>query len=595
MRYIFHGASVLRFWSATVTLGLCSCYLGSGDSGLAETASSTTDDGDSSAERGSEGIGETDETGDSDDTGDSGGTGESEVPCALIERRIRRLGPEQYDNTVAALIPGAEAETPSQGWRSSFTATQSISHSTDTLTLASPHVYDLMRVAQGLAAKVSAQPSIVAQCMAEDSADVACHREFVTNLLDRAFRRPPTDIEIDDYADFLGEQLAAYDIKTAIEQATTRALVSPDFLFRSELGDMETSGGDDDESLELTAYEQASQISYFLSDAPPDALLRAAAETGVILDDSEKAKHIARLLENSETSQGVRRFVLDHIGSGAVLEANKDIEVFPQVEDPAVFRAMADETDAYVSHILWSDTGNFSTLMRAPYTFVNQSNAGLYGLDPTEFDESFIKYDFTTQRRAGFLTQPSLMAVLSKSAETGIVSRGLYMMENILCLDVPPPPDGINAVTPDFDESAPMTQRERIGMHTEDPSCASCHSMFDPLGFAFEHYDALGGWRDDEHGLPIDASGMIPSMGSSPEIPTTGPVEMVEALAGHPAAQHCFAQRLYTYTFARHGHADRCAIDTLDTELTAGTVLDAVTEMILSEQFSTRRFQDDEN
>ncbi len=571
----------------------CSAGVGSGPGPSSDTPSSQASDSDGGDAEGGSEDSEEDET-DTETGGSGGGSGGGDEgdACELSEARIRRLGPEQYDNTVATFIPAAGSA--SDGWRATFGHSGSISHSTGTLTLAAPHVAQLLAVAQELAGKLSADPALIADCIADQPSDPECQDTFVTKLLDRAVRRPPNSAEREAYLAFLRSQLEAYGSPAAIEQVVARALMSPDFLFRTELGDASEEDGD---VLELGAHELASQISYFLRDAPPDETLRAAADSGLILEDVEKKTQIERLLDTKETAEGVRRFLRDHIGSEGVRDAIKDSEVFPQFLDANVAVSMAAETRAFVDHIMWSDDGTLQTLMTAPYTFINKHNAFAYGLDPTGFDENvFSKYDFGTELRAGFLTQPSVLATHSGQIETSIVYRGLYVTEEILCREIPPPPEGVDAVVPQFDDSTPMTQRERLEIHKADPLCATCHGVFDPLGYTFEHYDALGMWRETDHGLPIDASGEVPASGDAAAIPAAGAMDTVQALAGHPEVRRCFAQRMYTYAYGRHQDADRCAVDDLDSALASsgGAVLEAVTELILSDQFARRRPADDD-
>ena len=568
--------------------------------GCTNSASSTSEteglEGDSGSDPDSDSNESADgtESGVGDDTegeGSDDGDGEEEE-CRLIESRLVRLSPTQYDNTVLRFIP--KSENASEGYLPTFSSPGLLSHSQGALTLSTPHISQLLQVANSLSEKLLNKPQLVDSCIKNNVDDPECRKSFVLKLLDYAFRRTPTQEEVDDYLSFMEQQMDLYGEEAAVTQIVSRALMSPNFLFRSEIGNDLGDG-----TRELGPNEIADQLSYLLTDAPPDELLRSVAEFGDLSSDDSRRVQAKRLLATAESAEGLRHFMREHTGSDHAFDLIKDDEVFKDFafqKEHKIKQAFSDEVRHFVDHVLWSDDAKISTLLTAPYTFINKNNATIYGLNAGDYEDNvFVKYDFQTEQRAGFLTQPALMAHLAGQVETSIVDRGLHINEAIICRDISPPPPGVADAVPEFDETMPLSQRERLEMHKTDPSCAICHTMIDPPGYVFEHFDAIGKWREDENGLEIDQTGELPPYtnyvgGPLDGIPLAGPVELAHALADYPPVQHCFSERMYSYSYGRNIESDRCAIDAINEAMTQddGSIFTAIIELVSAEHFVLR-------
>jgi hypothetical protein len=193
---------------------------------------------------------------------------------------------------------------------------------------------------------------------------------------------------------------------------------------------------------------------------------------------------------------------------------------------------------------------------------MNADVAAFYGV-PGPAVAEFQRVDLDPNQRAGLLTQPSILAVNAHADQTSPVHRGKFVRERLLCEPIAPPPPDVKAVPPAVDPNA--TTRERFAQHDKDPACAYCHKLMDPIGFGFEHYDAMGTWRDLEQGLPIDASGEITS---SKDVDGTfdGAIQLAERLSTSEEVRACVVTQWFQYGHGRpNTKDDACTIQKLQT------------------------------
>ncbi len=501
--------------------------------------------------------------------------------CELPPRGLRRLTPTQYDRTVATITDIDPEAPPSAGFVGSWILTDQIEATADHLTLATPHVSQLMTVAESLGEQVALDPSRLAECMPALGADATCVESFVEELLRRVFRREPDAEQAATYQAFFADQRSEYDTEMAIQLTVQRALMSPDFLFRTELGD---GGGDD--LTELDAFERASLVSYVLTDGPPDDELYAAARDGDLLDPDVMEAQVQRLLSSRATAEGVVHFMKQYLDSDAVTLVTKDAELFPNF-DEQLAASMAQETEEFVAHVLWEDDGTLSTMLTADYTVANDRLGELYGLEEP-LTEEFSRVQLPPERQAGVLGHASFLAAHANETSTSIVMRGLYITESLLCIHAPEPPDEVADAMIEVDPS--VTQREQLAQHREDPVCAACHGVFDPLGFPLESFDAVGAFRETENELPLDLVATLPQP-VDPEQATVRDVnELGERLAQLDGTYNCFAEQLFTYTSGTIPSPRSCQIDDLRevARQTSGSVSEVITAFITSEGFFSR-------
>lgn len=369
----------------------------------------------------------------------------------------------------------------------------------------------------------------------------ACAREVLQAFASRAFRRPVTEEELGRLVALV--EMAEKEGDTfvrGIQLALEAVLVSPHFLFRVELDPTERST----EPRQLNDYELASRLSYFLWSSMPDETLFGLAATGQLRDPVVMAAQVRRMLADPKA-----RALAEHFGGQWLTVRNlrnfaPDLKQFPKFNE-ALRAAMLEETTQFFLAVMTEDRSVFDFL-DGDFTFVNEDLARLYGVEGVRGSE-FRRVSLASLPRRGVLTQASVLAVTSNPTRTSPVKRGKWVMEQILGTPPPPPPPG----TPDLDQAmgvpADATLRARIEAHRAKPECASCHDRMDPLGFGFENFDAIGAWREQDLGQPVDASGTLPD-GST----FRGPLELVTILRSRPDDfRRALAEKLLTYALGR--------------------------------------------
>lgn len=281
-------------------------------------------------------------------------------------------------------------------------------------------------------------------------------------------------------------------------------------------------------------------------------------------------------------------FIKEHLHSETVLSATKDTELFPSFDDELA-ADMVKETEEFVAHVLWEDDGTLYTMLTADYTVANDRLGELYDIAEPLTDE-FSLVDLPAQRQAGVLGHASFLASRSSNTSSSIVLRGLYVSETLLCQHMPPPPPEVADATVDIDESNPLTQRERLEQHRADPLCAACHNLFDPLGYPFESFDAIGAFRETEAGLALDLSTTIPQYLDPDETAVRDVTELGHALAELDLTYDCLAQNLFTYTMGSAPQSQSCQIDALReaARQTDGSIAEMIVSFITSDGFFWR-------
>jgi hypothetical protein len=343
-------------------------------------------------------------------------------------------------------------------------------------------------------------------------------------------------------------------------------LHSPHFLFRIE------GGADDGDA----PFAIASRLSYFLWDTmPSDELLQAAGD-GKLATAAQIEATARRMLEDPRARGGMEEFLAQWMRFDRVLEATRDRRRFREF-NAEVAAAMVEETRRLFNHLVWGDR-NFLEFFTADYTFVNPDLARLYGLPAPQ--EEFAKVAYPADSgRSGVLGHGSFLVLTSKPAETSPTARGLFVRNQLLAQEIPPPPAGLNATLPNITEEAPMTNRQRLAVHLNSESCAGCHRLMDPIGLGFEQYNAIGVFQkkmvlqfpaEPSDGarrrrtikeLDVDPSGFIQGMEDSA---FSTPRELGRLLAGSKTCQKAIVKQLFRYAFGRQEtEDDQPAIDAM--------------------------------
>jgi hypothetical protein len=351
---------------------------------------------------------------------------------------------------------------------------------------------------------------------ANASEEVGCAKKILSTLARRAYRRPVTPADTETLLSFYQagrNQGGSFD--AGIERALRLILSSPEFVFRFERDPATVADGG---SYRVGDLELASRLSFFLwSSLPDDELLNLAA-AGKLSDPATLDQQVRRMLSDPRSQALANNFAAQWLYLRNLKNFAPDPNDFPDFDDN-LRRDLLTETEMFFASIVNEDR-NVVDLLNANYTFVNERLAQHYGI-PDVYGPRFRRVTLTGEERRGLLGQGSILTVTSIATRTSPVLRGKWILTNILGTPPPAPPPNVPALKENNEGGKAMSVRQRLEEHRKNPSCASCHKIMDPLGFALENFDATGQWRaKSEDGSPIDASGVLLD-GSKVDGPTT--------------------------------------------------------------------------
>ncbi|PHR90437.1 MAG: hypothetical protein COA78_35335 [Blastopirellula sp.] len=363
----------------------------------------------------------------------------------------------------------------------------------------------------------------------------------------QAFRRLPVDGELEPIQQLVASKLnEGMEPLHALQLGCQAILCSPGFIYLN-LGE----GGLNDIAL-------ASRLSYFLWSSPPDLELLNLAASGKL--KSDLPAQVTRMLADSRSDRFVQHFVrrwldLDNIGT---MPPSEDFLVYYRDNLEA---AMRKETEMFFQHVLDNNL-SLREFLDADYSFLNRELALHYGIEGVQGNE-LQRVSLKDSRRGGLLGHGAFLTASANGVDTSPVVRGIYVLEKILGYTPPPPPEDVPAIEPDI--RGALTIRDQLTKHRQVATCAECHRKIDPIGFALENFDPIGGWRN-EYGknLPIDASGQLPSGQKF-----TDASELKTLLIERESQfTRCLTEKLLTYALGRELEiGDRPSIDTLLNEL----------------------------
>jgi hypothetical protein len=370
---------------------------------------------------------------------------------------------------------------------------------------------------------------------------VECQRGFFERIGRRAWRRPLDPAELDALAGVA--QTAGAELRDpwrGLAFGLSTLLQSPDFLFRVERGEPDPEAPAGSDRRRYTSLEMASRLAFFLWDAPPDDALLEAGLRGELATAEGVRATAERMLADARAERGLSRFFEEAINLDRLSGLTKDPVTFPQMSG-TLGASMRGEIEALFRDVVFTRDADFGEILTSRRVFVNGELASLYGLPAPPEPGVHTAYDLPAGHpRGGLLGTAGLLAVYSHNTVTSPTLRGKFVVSNLLCFDVPPPPAGVVAELPEGDGS-PETMREKVERHRSDPTCNGCHQFMDPIGLALENFDAIGAYRTTDQGLPIDASGEL--AGATFD----GAVELARTLRESPDFAACVARRLYRY------------------------------------------------
>ncbi len=495
----------------------------------------------------------------SPDAGSTGGSGSAgsggvlQCQNPLATAPLALLTRSQYDNTVEDLL--GDSSKPSQSFPPE-NQVQGFKNNT-TLHRVSPLLVEkFLDSAEALSERaVTTRLDALAPCAA-GAAPASCGTSFVRSFGLRAFRRPLSVTEEQLFDDLFRRTLQSQDYASAVKLVLQAFLQSPQFLYRvdSRLAPTETTG-----AIALGPYELASRLAYFLTGSMPDAELFSAAAQNQLRSDAEVELQARRLLTTTRAREVVREFHRQWLGLDNLPATRRDA---PELgaEAELLGRDLLTSFDRFIDQVYWQQ-GQFSALFESKTVYLNSRLASAFGLPAASAD--FAPTEFAD--RNGLLTQPGLLSLLSHSNQTAPVQRGVFVLERLMCMTVPPPPPAVNTIPPDPNPNS--TTRERFRVHTEKEECAACHRLIDGIGFGFEAYDQLGRYRSVENNRPIDVSGEVLVGDPALDGPYQGTAALALRLAQSSRVRDCVATSWYRFALGRlDTEADRCSLQDVQSQ-----------------------------
>ncbi len=446
-----------------------------------------------------------------------------------------------------------------------------------------------------------AQMTQITQLATCSTLDANCAKLFIKNFGRKAFRTaiPDSDPRIKAYSDLF---LAEADFATGVSTVISAMLQSPYFLYRSETGAADATGG----TIRLTPYEIASSLSYLLTGSTPDDTLLKAADAVQGSDDTALKAFVdaqaTRLLAPSgdaplppAAQNALMNFMSGWLGLDRLYTNVKADSVYPLSDAERADMAM--ETKKFVLDIWGASSGNtVGDLFAANYTFLNQNLANFYKLSASGVSSTFSKVPLPSGRDGGILGQASILIGYARADLSSPTQRGHLVRSRILCQDVPAPPAGLDTkFTPNT--SLKTTRDQYLQGHAapDHQPCYTCHKIMDPIGVAFEHYDAFGRYRTEENGVTIDATGTIYAAsatdGDVHVDGLSGPQGLQTYLAQSDEVKACLVRYWSYYAFGSASWAqDGCTYNAIRAEASdkSYALKSILTAIIHSPRFTTR-------
>lgn len=483
----------------------------------------------------------------------SAGPGVNGSDCATAQvgtERIDRLTPTEYTNTVRTLL-GSDALEPVLDTDREPIATLGA-------------VRKWYNAADAAVPSTSAWWSAYGSC--DPRANASCATALYESFAERAFRRPLKEDERAWLASSWAALPPAASVELRLETMAEMILQAPQFLYLYSEGTATGALG------VLDGHERAQRLAYFLWDTLPDQVLLDAAGAGKLDSAAGMREQAERMLADDRAKPVLRSFLSDWLElDGAVIlpgldQTPKDPALYPGF-DEALRRSMRREIEAFMDYVMFEQDGSLQALFTATAAYVDAPLAKIYGVAGPSGADEWAWVDLNPSERAGMLTRAGFLAVHASQTLTSPIRRGVYMLKEVLCVDLPSPPANVDNSPIEITETdmagGVTTVRQVTLQRTGSTACASCHVMINELGFAFEHYDAIGRWQEREVGSggSIDATANLSHAGEGLDGPIDGALELSERLARSPAVARCATKKWFEIALRRSPAAlDACSV-----------------------------------
>lgn len=484
---------------------------------------------------------------------------------------LRALTRTEFENSVNDIFPGIAGK-----WSNSLPSNLVSGAGFDndaTAAIGEQTAEQLLNTAESIGNAVSASLTSLLPCAS--SADAACAGEFIDTYGERLFRRPVTEAEKTQYLAFFDTALADTDFRKAIKWLTAALIQSPKSVYRSEIGSVNGT------TRSLSQHEVATLLAYAFTGTTPSADLLAMADQGQLTNPAEVAKSLLRTERGKET---LHRFFEAYTGYVRAASKSKPAAQTGDLTYNQISPDMVMEMRAFLEHLLFDQDATWQEVLTSTTTFPSQKLADFYRMTTKPSS------DYAAVERPegiGIMAQGAFLAAHANADASSPTQRGLFAYTNLLCRAKPPLPDDVPPLP--TAATGPQTTRQRYEEQHASGGCASCHVLFDPIGFAFEHFDEAGRYRDQEDNLPIDPTGsLVSAQGETIEFASQE--DLAAKLAVLPEVQACFASYLATYAF---GTTKACLATASVPAMQQGamSVVDAFASLAAEPHFTSRSAQ----
>ena len=507
-------------------------------------------------------------------TADSGGAddGTSGGDSSVVPRRVAispllRLTSVEYENTIRDLLGEGSSHSVQ------FPVQQIGEGGVPKNEVVSPlEAKQYQLAAEALAKGAVARLDELVPCAAK--ADDACAKDFIQAFGKKAFRRPLLEEELSSLETLYASTKSwGYEFPERIRVLISTILQADGFLYKGQSGSLEKVS--EGQVVPLTSHEVASRLSYFLWQTMPDEELMKAADADQLKTPKEIAAQAYHMLQDARAEDTIREFFSRWLELDKLDRVTKSPSVYPDFNEN-LRRSMRRETENWAEHVVLRGDGSFHTLLTAPYSFIDEPLAALYGVTGPK-GSPLIRTELDPTQRAGILTHASVMTLHANADQSSPIFRGKFVRERLLCDRIDAPPANLDIVVPVVDETLPT--RERFKEHSNSASCAGCHVKMDPIGFGFGNYDGIGRYQTIDGGKDIDASGELTGTDVNGEF--VGAVELAQILSKSEQVQACFVKQWFRYAFSRGEDEDDASSLAFSTDVFATTDSN-IRELILS-------------
>lgn len=372
-----------------------------------------------------------------------------------------------------------------------------------------------------------------------DGSDLQKVQDKVAYFAKMAFRRPPSKDEVNDLMTVYKKDKSRNGHKHALMETFRSIMVSPSFIFRTELLGVD---GNKDGLARLDEFALASRLSFFLWNTGPDDRLLKLAEKGKLRAELDKT--VASMMKSGRFKASIESFGQHWLGIQYLQNNVPSRKVFRKFEREYL-TSMKRETTHFLTDLFKNDRP-INEIFSSQETFIDSKLAKLYGVKAPKKGFEKIKMPDSHNRR-GILSQPSVLIVTSDPDRTSPVKRGLWILENVLGMPPPPAPAGVEGINENDKSMKKLTFRQKLEKHRSNKACASCHAMMDPLGFTMESFSAIGKWRTEDHGKPLDTK----SVWRGDKINNFDDLYKLITTKYRHKFLACFTKKLMTYALGR--------------------------------------------